>query len=66
MTTRAAQARIATRSVARRSTGVAFLREESGWIAVPVVTLLCAFSAGRYGDNFWVSLRGLRGFRWWD
>jgi hypothetical protein len=43
-----------------------FLRAESGWIAVPVVTLLCAFSAGRYGDNFWVSLRGLRRLRWWD
>jgi hypothetical protein len=43
-----------------------FPRVELGWVAVPVLALLCALGAARYGDNFWVSLRGLRALSWWQ
>jgi hypothetical protein len=36
------------------------LRFEHGWLAIPIIGLLFAFSAARFGDNFWTS------FRWRD
>ena len=38
---------------------------DAAWLAIPIVGLLCAFAAARFGDNFWSSLRGLRWLRWW-
>jgi hypothetical protein len=39
-----------------------FYRLDLGWLVIPTAGLICAFAAARYGDNFWLSLRGLR---WW-
>jgi hypothetical protein len=42
-----------------------FWRLELGWLVVPFGSLAWALAAARFGDNFWTSLRILRGFRWW-
>lgn len=42
-----------------------FWRLDFGWLVIPALGLVCAFSAARYGDNFWLSLRALRWLRWW-
>jgi hypothetical protein len=36
---------------------------EFGWLGIPATSLICAFAAVRFGDDFWASLRFL--FRWW-
>jgi hypothetical protein len=38
---------------------------DTTWLAIPIVGVLCAFAAARFGDNFWIPLRGLRWLRWW-
>jgi hypothetical protein len=44
-----------------------FLSVHHAWIAIPVITLVCAFAAARYGDNFWVSSRaGLIRWNFWN